>query len=669
MRKPYPCPFHIILATIFALISLAASSTANQLGTLAIGERDTVNNISGAGAVHILKRTPSGLTGELSQHWHQGNDGTGSQLENDDRFGSSLSYGDFNGDGFIDLAIGAPNEEIAGKVNAGAIHVLYGTPEGLSATNSDMWIKLFFAGSNESDEFLGQTVCSGDFNNDGFDDLAASAPLADDGAIENAGIVHLFYGSGDGLAYIAPMSGIKGSGENSLLGWSLSSGDYNNDGYMDLAMGEYSATVNEKMMAGAVQVWYGSNMGLTILNAQFWTQDALLAVGASELLDGFGSSLASADFNKDGFKDLAIGAKDEGFLGTDEGTVHIIYGSEDGLTAAGNQQFRQNTWWGVEGIGVGDIAEDSDYFGEALSTGDFNGDFYQDLVVTVRGEDLDGINNVGAFHVLFGSASGLNPSGSQFISRKNLENEFSNKDRFAETVASGDFNLDGYDDVAVGAPNRTVNGKDSAGAVYIYFGSAAGIHDETDQYWTKESDGITGDALEDARFGIALAAYAPPYDFPWPVFLPAIMNGKNSSPPPPASFSLISSSFINNQDMDIRYTLYGANISPQLSWENAPAETDHFLLTVIDIDANNWIHWKVELPGHIASLDENAGAAGGGNLPAGTTRMRNTFGRLDYDGPQPPPGSGEHRYVFSIEAQDADDNILAITELLGRFEK
>ena len=206
-------PVHLLSATIAILLSLTATSIASQVGTLAIGERDTINNITGAGAAHVLKRTSAGLTGTGSQHWHQDNDGKGSQSEADDRFGSSLSYGDFNGDGFVDLAIGTPNEEIDGKDSSGAFHVLYGTAAGLSNAGSDWWIKQLLQGGAEPNELFGTTLCSGDFNNDSFDDLAAAAPLEDNGADENAGIVYIFDGSDNGLVY-DPMSTVQGSGEN-----------------------------------------------------------------------------------------------------------------------------------------------------------------------------------------------------------------------------------------------------------------------------------------------------------------------------------------------------------------------------------------------------------------------------------------------------------------------
>lgn len=165
-------------------------------------------------------------------------------------------------------------------------------------------------------------------------------------------------------------------------------------------------------------------------------------------------------------------------------------------------------------------------------------------------------------------------------------------------------------------------------------------------------------------------------NFPWLMFLSASI-AKDEPVPVPTPFSISSSSFSYNQVIPIEYTLYGSNISPQLSWQNAPAGTDSFMLTVIDPDGGDWLHWKVKLPGTTTSLAENAGASGGANLPIGSTRYDNDFKGLgisgadgtDYDGPRPPAGTGVHHYNYKVTALDAGGNELDSATITGTYEE
>ena len=115
-----------------------------------------------------------------------------------------------------------------------------------------------------------------------------------------------------------------------------------------------------------------------------------------------------ADFNSDGFADLAVGVPREG-VGAAElaGAVNVLYGSAAGLSGSGSQLFVQG------GGGVTDLAEPSDSFGAALAAGDFDNDGFVDLAIGVPGEDIDAIPNAGAVNVLYGSAGRLTGLGNQ----------------------------------------------------------------------------------------------------------------------------------------------------------------------------------------------------------------------------------------------------------------
>lgn len=103
----------------------------------------------------------------------------------------------------------------------------------------------------------------------------------------------------------------------------------------------------------------------------------------------------------------------------------------------------------------------------------------------------------------------------------------------------------------------------------------------------------------------------------------------------------------------------GDNLSPALSWKNAPKGTKSFALLVHDPDAPTggagWWHWVVyDLPASTTSLAQNAGAVDGKNLPEGAAQQPTDFGVPGWGGPCPPVGDKPHRYVFTVYALKVD---------------
>lgn len=94
------------------------------------------------------------------------------------------------------------------------------------------------------------------------------------------------------------------------------------------------------------------------------------------------------------------------------------------------------------------------------------------------------------------------------------------------------------------------------------------------------------------------------------------------------------------------------NSSPPLSWNEVPAGTESFVLTVIDRHpiANNWVHWCVaDIPSSVRELQEGA-SRDAQRMPPPAVELANTFGDRGYGGPQPPPGTGPHEYVITLYA-------------------
>ncbi len=115
----------------------------------------------------------------------------------------------------------------------------------------------------------------------------------------------------------------------------------------------------------------------------------------------------------------------------------------------------------------------------------------------------------------------------------------------------------------------------------------------------------------------------------------------------PAALSLTSPAFQPGGPIPPRHTCQGEDLSPPLRWTGVPAGVAEFALVVDDRDARGWVHWVVlGLPSDAMDLPEGVAPSG----PGAPAQGRNGFGRLGWGGPCPPPGSGDHHYVFTLYA-------------------
>ena len=426
-----------------------------------------------------------------------------------DLFGLALAAGDFDGDGADDLATGIPRGDCAaglGLVDCGSVVIRYGVPgAGLASGLAAQILSQQESGSPnvaEEGDFFGWALAACDFDADGFDDLAVGVPnedltLGGTFNIENSGVVEIYYGSSAGLvppaSTVLSSNGIQSAQQR--LGWALACGTFDSSTFEDLVVGVPGATVNNLPGAGRIRFYPGSLAGLGAGVLAF-DQDSSDMQGIAEAGDSFGAALAIGDFDDSGNPDLAIGVPGEN---EEAGAVHILKGGDGGITTVFNFVFLEDA--------LGGSPEAGDQFGYALTAGNFDLDFYDDLVIGVPFEDLGIAEDTGNVVVVYGEPAFGPPflrsqgfDQSAILGGSNSESD----DLFGFALASGDFDRDYYDDLAIGHPqedNAGASDGDRDGSVTVLMGApAVGLSPVRRRQFIAAFDGIPGDLAEHSEF-------------------------------------------------------------------------------------------------------------------------------------------------------------------------
>jgi Protein kinase domain/FG-GAP-like repeat/FG-GAP repeat len=298
----------------------------------------------------------------------------------DDGFGSSPQSGDFDRDGWADLAIGVPGRQL--------VSVLYGSADGLLKERPDT---LTNRGLGEGAGRYGHRLAAGDFDRDGFADLAVGAP-GEELTAPKSGAIELLFGSPDGLTTERARTIRRPDDTYVAFGRRLQTGHVNGDGNLDLVEG---APDGPEGQPGHISFCRGTARGPT---------------RCQRLGDSGTSSVAVADVTGDGLEDIVQGDHVE----SPEPSLLPQGGGELRLWRGGRRRPAAEPKTITQELrAVPGEDEAGDMFGFAVDADDLNGDGYADMVVGVPGEN----EGAGAVMVIRGAPNGFTLTGNNGFTR------------------------------------------------------------------------------------------------------------------------------------------------------------------------------------------------------------------------------------------------------------